>query len=367
MPDLADKERDMMSGRPMGRWNMALAALGVLAVMAAPTFAAEPEPTDWQAGLAETAERAQAQEQMVLEGADGWLWFVPELRHLGVGAFWGERAVEVSEAANPDWADPTPAILDFHAQLERAGIELILLPVPAKAVIYPDKLPADAGAGVAEQRLDTHHVRFYERLEAEGVEVLDLTPRLLAWRREAELRGPLYCRQDTHWSGLASVFTAELLAERLRAAPWFEDVAQHDYDTEWRDVTITGDLYQMLEDPTMEKETLPLRFVTDPASGQPVEPWRESPVLLVGDSHTLVFHVGGDLHATGAGLAEQLAAELGFAPDVVGVRGSGATPSRIALLRRGDNLAGKRVVIWCFSVREFTQGQGWREVPVIRE
>jgi len=23
-------------------------------------------------------------------------------------------------------------------------------------------------------------------------------------------------------------------------------------------------------------------------------------------------------------------------------------------------------VIWCFTVREFTEGQGWKKVPVIR-
>ena len=43
---------------------------------------------------------------------------------------------------------------------------------------------------------------------------------------------------------------------------------------------------------------------------------RQSPVLLLGDSHVLVFQAGGNLHARGAGLADQLALELGFAVDV---------------------------------------------------
>ncbi len=51
---------------------------------------------------------------------------------------------------------------------------------------------------------------------------------------------------------------------------------------------------------------------------------------------------------------------------VEAVRGSGATPSRLNLYRRRDNMKGKRVVVWCLSVREFTEGQGWRLVPVIR-
>jgi len=90
--------------------------------------------------------------------------------------------------------------------------------------------------------------------------------------------------------------------------------------------------------------------------------------LVLGDSHTLVFHAGGDMHAVGSGLVDQLAYELGTAVDLIGVRGSGATPARISLMRRmrtdPEYLAGKRVVIWCLSAREFTEADGWRKVPL---
>jgi alginate O-acetyltransferase complex protein AlgJ len=88
-----------------------------------------------------------------------------------------------------------------------------------------------------------------------------------------------------------------------------------------------------------------------------------SPILLLGDSHTLVFHAGADLHGVGAGLADQLAAELGIPVDVIGVCGSGATPARKNLMRRIQAdpayLTGKKVVIWCFAAREFTESTGW--------
>ncbi len=74
------------------------------------------------------------------------------------------------------------------------------------------------------------------------------------------------------------------------------------------------------------------------------------------------------MHAEGAGLADQLALELGFAVDLVGVRGSGATAARINLLRRAqatpEYWANKKMVIWVFSAREFTESDGWRKVPV---
>ena len=94
---------------------------------------------------------------------------------------------------------------------------------------------------------------------------------------------------------------------------------------------------------------------------------KASPVVVLGDSHCLVFHAGGDLHGTGAGLADQLAAELGRAVDVIGVRGSGATPARVNLLRRAkadpSYLANKKWIVWCFAAREFTESAGWSPVP----
>jgi len=51
--------------------------------------------------------------------------------------------------------------------------------------------------------------------------------------------------------------------------------------------------------------------------------------------------------------------------DLVAVRGSGGTPARVNLLRRGDGLAGKRLVIWVFAARELAAGQGWKRVPVV--
>ena len=133
---------------------------------------------------------------------------------------------------------------------------------------------------------------------------------------------------------------------------------------------IAGDLWRALADPSLSKENLPLRFVGTESDGTltPFESDPTSPVVLLGDSHTLVFHSGGDMHAEGAGLADQLALVLGFPVDLVGVRGSGATAARINLLRRGqqtpDYWANKRLVIWCFSSREFTESDGWRIVPI---
>jgi alginate O-acetyltransferase complex protein AlgJ len=76
------------------------------------------------------------------------------------------------------------------------------------------------------------------------------------------------------------------------------------------------------------------------------------------------------MHAAGAGLPDQLAFELGTPVDVLGVRGSGATPARVSLARRAranqEYLANKKVIVWCFGARELTQADDWKTVPLLK-
>lgn len=306
---------------------------------------------------------ASEAETMTVEGRDGWLFLDRELSHLASGIFWGDRALEVSRSGNPDFADPLPAILDFHRQLKELGVHLVLMPVPAKAVIHTQYLPSPLSGEQREAILEPQR-DFFEKLRQEGVDVLDLTTVFL----EAEhSKGPVFCQQDTHWSGVGTVLAAEHLKEHLRGLGKLPSGGET-WEARWEEFEMNGDLRQALPEPSTEAETLSLRFVRDSA-GENMEARRESPVTLLGDSHNLVFHAGGDLHTRGAGFPDQVAYVLGVAPDVVGVRGSGATPARINLFRRAqrdpDYWSGKEVVVWTFAVREFTQAEGgWRPLPV---
>ena len=311
--------------------------------------------------LAEKVTEAEAQETTVVSGKDGWLFFAPELRHLSVGQFWGDAAKHVSRASNPEFADPLPAILDFKAQLDKAGIELIFVPIPAKATIYPEMISEH---GIATARTDEYHQKFYNILREQGVNVLDLTPLFL--KNRFTDAGAVYCKQDTHWSGQGCVLAAEAIAKAIGTPTWAAEIPKHDVKIETRTTPIAGDLWKELGNENLQKEQLQLTYVNVGVGLPNPYAWRASPVVLLGDSHSLVFHAGGGMHAQGAGLPDHLAYRLGFPVDVVAVRGSGATPSRLNLYRRRDNMKGKRVVVWCLSVREFTEGQGWRKIPVIR-
>ncbi len=317
--------------------------------------------------IAEKVAAAEKVEQLVLPGSDGWLYLVPELRAISAGKFWGENAQNVSRSTKPENADPLQAIVDFDQQLKSADIRLLLLPVPAKIAIYPEPL---LGAAAFQRtssvgRLDSDHQDFYALLHEHDVEVLDLVPAFLKARQEGDEL--LYCRTDSHWSPRAIQIAADAVMEKLADSLWIGQQTRQVYRSETARVEFVGDLARILDESNPVAESLPIIITGTFQGGRivPAKPLRTSPVLLIGDSHTLVFH-DPTLFSSGAGLPDQLARALGFPVDLVGVRGSGATTTRIELARRKDHLQGKKVVIWCLSFREFTESQtGWRNVPLM--
>jgi len=295
--------------------------------------------------------------------ANGWLFFAAEFRLLSLDRFWGDEAPKVSRSHKPQLADPIPAIVDFQEQLKARGIDLLVVPVPPKAAIYPEKILPGFNVRTDDAAPLLH--RFYEELRAAGIEVLDLMPLMI--QKDDENANPVFCKTDSHWSGTGCMLAARAIAEsvgrKLTAPP-----PRKEFVSEWKEVQITGDLIGLLPSDAQKPgpEKIRVRKVSEKGSGAAVEPDPNSSVLLLGDSHTLVFH---DFLGERAGLVDQLAQELGFAPDLIGTRGSGATPVRISLYRHSlknpSYLAKKKVVVWCFAAREFTEAsEGWAKIPI---
>jgi hypothetical protein len=312
--------------------------------------------------LAAKSRSAQSENAAVIAGVDGWFFLSSDLRFLSVGQFWGADAAKVSRAHKPESADPIPAIVDFHEQLKKRGIDLLLMPVPPKAAIYPEKILPDV-----DPRGETaapYLARFYDELRKREIGVVDLSPVFL--QNRASEHGPVFCKTDTHWSGFGCVLAAQTIKEKIHEK--LAGQPQKNYAAEWKEITIKGDLGD-LAGPNIKKpepEKIAVRTISDKETGAAINPDPNSPLLIIGDSHTLVFH---DFLAEKSGLLDQVAYEIGFAPDLIGTRGSGSTSVRISLYRRArkdpDYLAKKKVIVWCFAAREFTESdQGWDKVPV---
>jgi hypothetical protein len=312
--------------------------------------------------LAAKSRTAQSENAAVIAGVNDWFFLSSDIRFLSVGQFWGTDAAKVSRAHKPESADPSPAIVDFRDQLKKRGIDLLLMPVPPKAVIYPEKILPDVD--LHGETAAPYNARFYDDLRKQGIDVVDLSPVFLE-NRTAE-HGPVFCQTDTHWSGLGCVLAAQIIKDKIRQK--ISRQPPKDYAAEWKEITIKGDLGD-LAGPNLKKpepEKIAVRTISEKGTGAAISPDPNSPLLIIGDSHTLVFH---DFLGEKSGLLDQLAYETGVAPDLIGTRGSGSTSVRITLYRRARKdpsyLASKKMIVWCFAAREFTESdQGWDKVPL---
>ena len=290
-----------------------------------------------QAGsLSGKADQAKTRNEAFVEGSDGWRFLPAELRF-------------VDKLTSPDlMTEVQPAveaITDFSEQLKQAGVDLVVVPVPPKVLVNAVKLNVSSSE---EQKMREGWAGIMNDLSTGGVDVIDLLGDYTAARE------PMFCQRDTHWSGPGIAAAVARLTPLLQASGINIGAAAH--DKPWVEASINGDLGG-------GPEKVRLRFANALAAQK-----AKAPVLLLGDSHVLVFHQGGDLHTTGAGLPEQLAEVLDGMPEVLGVRGSGATSSRMTLARtirsKPDYLTDKKLVVWVFAGREFTEADSWKKFPV---
>ena len=115
-------------------------------------------------------------------GPHPWLFYRSDIEYLtGPGflnpARLARRARSAAETEAAPLPDPRPAIIDFHRQLATRGIKLIVLPVPPKPAVHPDKFTGRIGPGRAALQNESF-AGFVSALKKEGVLVADPAPAL---------------------------------------------------------------------------------------------------------------------------------------------------------------------------------------------
>lgn len=301
-------------------------------------------------------------------GHSGFLFYVPGIEHLAGPSFLDPRRIAEREqiardAGAPIHADPRPAIFAFQRALAARGIALVLFPVPDKTMLQPNELHGrvDAKRSSAVAR-NVGWPGFATELRAHGVTLFDPAP--------AELvpgQRPRFLTQDTHWTPQWMQAVARQLADVVRATVTLPPVEPKPvYTISKEQVERVGDITDMLKLPEDQKIFLPERITIEVVKGADDALWEPDPkgdVLLLGDSFTNVFSMDFMGWGGSAGLGPHLTVALGRPVDVLAQNDSGAFATRQALaleLAGGtDRLAGKRVVIWEFAVRELSVGD-WK-------
>lgn len=287
-------------------------------------------------------------------GTGGWLYYAPDVDYVtGPGFLDPEQLGKRSEAGVD--GDPLPALIRFQRQLASRGIKLIVMPVPVKPMIDPEGL----GVTPASVLQNSSYAQFERRLRSSGIAVCDVSTALAA--RRTSLHEPQFLKTDTHWTPDAMQTAASTLARAVEASvrPAASAVRYASVD---RTVTNSGDIAKMLRAPLAPEETVDERQILT-SSGTA---WQADPgarVLLLGDSFSNIYSDPGLGWGSSAGLAEQLSFLLGRPVDKIALNAGGSYGSRKALsdsLQRGeDRLAGKRVVVYEFAMRDLSSGD-WK-------
>ena len=304
-------------------------------------------------------------------GRDGWLFYRKDIDALTGRGFLepdilARRAAGGSELVAPPQPDPIKAIVDFRDQLASRGIALIVVPVPVKPSVYPERFSAryEGCTGVVQ---NPSFAAFLTRLEQERVTFLDLAP-LLAEAKAAAADRPLYLATDTHWTPAGMELAAAALARLARATVPLPPATDR-FRAVTTEVTALGDVAGMLKLPPepriLAAETVTIRQVQDGTAV--IRPDGHAEVLFLGDSFANIYSLAPMGWGDGAGLVEHLALALGLPLDAITRNDAGSFATREMLakeLERGnDRLAGKKLVIWEFAARELAWGD-WTFLPL---
>ncbi len=310
----------------------------------------------------------QGNEKVLLAG-DDYLFYSVGLDYLVGQPFLSSDQLLKRSEGNDIWEspvqpDPVAAIVHFRDQLSLLGIELLVVPVPVKGSIEPEKL---VSGNFTRPLRNRSWPDFITELISSNINIFDAGPALVDYSRH---RGGAFLQTDTHWLPGAMESVAEKLAEHIGTAfPLL--TGKSEYQVRPVNISGTGDIAKMLTLPGNVKLFAEQQVETHQVLNDQEEYWQSDPdsaiILLLGDSFTNMYSFNGLNWGFGAGLAEHLSHKLKQPLDLVARNDSGAYATRdilaLELLRGRDRLEGKKLVIWEFSERELSSGD-WKLIEL---
>ena len=300
-------------------------------------------------------------------GKGGWLFYRPDIDYVTGPGFLDPRVLRrrslggdlLAPAPQPD---PMAALVEFHRQLRRRGIRLLVVPTPAKPTLHPERFASRVPQHLLLQ--NPSFEEFQRRLTVAGLDWFDPTGILATAKSESG--EPQFLRSDTHWTPGAVERVARGLADYIEERVELAAPENTGYLRRQAVVENVGDIAVMLRLPPGQRLFPPERVRIAPVLTLDGRLWRPDPeaeILLLGDSYANIFSDASLGWGAGAGLAEQLSYFLQRPLDKIALNAGGAYATRQALAREIasgiDRLEGKRLVIYQFAVRELAGGD-WK-------
>ena len=274
----------------------------------------------------------------VIIGKDEWLFHKESTDFLLKGTFEVESVKEV--------------ILDFNHQLSKRGIELILMPVPVKAIVHSEKLFHDGSL-----LKNPYYQQLINELE---IKVFDSTKILYEAKNTQS-----YLKSDTHWTPHAMEEVAKKLAQLIKPHSSTNNLLKPISN----EVINQGDIKRQLNISQSKNEQVKTNQIYT-NNGSLWAPNLKSDVLLLGDSFTNIYSLQSMGWGFSAGLAEHISNNLGKSIDCIAINNGGANETRQELARQYangiDRLKGKKTLIWQFSMRDLITKK-WQKIKLGRK
>lgn len=275
----------------------------------------------------------------VVVGNDGWLFSKEEF------------AAPLDRT--PDLAEAAAGLAEVHDQLAAKGIDLVVVPLPAKADIYREHLGDAAIPDDLEQLYDD----FLGVLGREGIRYVDTRQPLLA----AKADGQLFLTTDTHWTplgaGVAAAAVGEALGSGQAGAYTISAKAAAPREGDLAKFIVTGGLAPLVG--LGPESVTPYEAVSaDAAAAGDIFGPSSIPYVLTGTSYS-----ANELWSFDASLRAALGA------DVLNMAEEGKGPiAPMRALLQSDTLSDTppETVIWEFPIRYLGQPELWN-VPSATE
>ena len=296
--------------------------------------------------------------EKVLYGTDGWLYYNDGVQYVTGNGFL--EPSELAHRADEGFdADPRPAILQLHRELQALGVTLIVLPIPDKAVVRPSSLSQRARFERPVQNPSWN--AFIADLRSQGVLLLDLTQEMF----DAERAGtPQFLRGDSHWSAAGIDRTAQAVARIITSQRVWPSSQPRQYERRVIRIDHANDLVALLDLPSSRAralglhELVPVAQVIDDSS-RLWQPDSASDILLIGDSFLEAFSEGSGSAAAG-GLAEQVSYYLQQPVDRKASHLFGPLDARealgLSLEEVRQHAMHRKIIVWEFAVRKLAMG-----------
>jgi alginate O-acetyltransferase complex protein AlgJ len=206
----------------------------------------------------------------VIVGDQGWF-------------FTGEEFKRVKQA---DIDSAVAKIGEIRAKLAEAGIQLVMVPLPAKSDVYAEHLPEM----MRSDAMSVAYADFSTALKAKGMTVVDTRDALIA----AKPFGELFLKSDTHWTPVGAKVTAEAVQSTIQKSGI--TLPSETVTESWEaPVDIWGDLTTYITSPAyaprvgLKQENIPIYRTAvnaDAAGADLFGTETKVPVMLVGTSYS---------------------------------------------------------------------------------